>query len=118
MLLQNASPFAKKTFSFFAVCAGRGLQHSGLQLRGTARKRLGGQGGRGLGGLVQLFAGNGQHQLDAVLLIDAGGAGVVVHGGDVRVRVQGADLIDHALAHDVVGQTAEGLGADDVRDPE
>ncbi len=57
----KCKPFYKKTFAFFAVCAGRGLQHSGLQLRGTARKRLCGQGGRGFGGLVQLFAGHGQH---------------------------------------------------------
>ena len=28
--------------------------------------------------------------------------------------IQRADLVDHALAHDVVGQAAEGLGADDV----
>ena len=62
-----------------------------------------------LAGLVQLLAGHGQHQFDAVFLVDAGRAGVVVHGGDVRVRVQGADLIDHALAHNVVRQTAERL---------
>ncbi len=44
-----------------------------------------------LAGLVQLLAGYGQHQLDAVFLVDAGRAGVVVHGGNVRVRVQGAE---------------------------
>ena len=56
----------------------------------------------------------GQHQLDAVLLVDLGGAGVIVDGYDVGVGVVVLQAAHHALAHDVVGQAAEGLGADDV----
>ena len=56
----------------------------------------------------------GQHELDAVLLVDPGGAGVVVDGDDVAHGVVILQLADHPLAHDVVGQTAEGLGADDI----
>ena len=44
-------------------------------LRGTACDLLGGQGlclGRG----IQALLGHGQHQLDAVFLVDLGGAGV------------------------------------------
>ena len=55
-----------------------------------------------------------EHQFDAVFLVDPGGTGVVVDGGDVCVGIDGADLVDHALAADVVGQAAEGLGADNV----
>ena len=42
----------------------------------------------------------GQHQLDAVLLIDLGRAGVVIDRDDVRLRIDLADLADHALARD------------------
>ena len=62
--------------------------------------------------------GVGQHQLDPVLLVDLGGAGVIVDGHDVGVRVVVLQLADHTLAHNVVGQAAEGLGAHDVLVPE
>ena len=85
----------------------------GLHLGGAAGQLLGGDGAGG-GRLFQPLAGHGQHQLDAVFLVDPGGAGVIVHGGDVRLGVAGADLVDHALAHNVVGQAAERLGAHNV----
>ncbi len=66
------------------------------------------------GVLLGQATGVGQHQLDAVLLVDLGGAGVVVDGHDIAPGVVVLELADHALAHDVVGQAAEGLGADDV----
>lgn len=74
------------------------LLHRGCHLGCAAGQFFGGQRADGSDGRVQLFAGDRQHQLDAVLLVHAGGAGVVVHRRDVGVRVQGADLIDHALA--------------------
>jgi len=76
--------------------------------------------GSGSGGfLLFLFLfgdalGVGQHELDAVFLVDLCRAGVVVHGDDVGVGVIVLQGADHALADDVVGQAAEGLGADDV----
>ena len=64
--------------------------------------------------LRRLPLGVGQHELDAVFLVDLGGAGVVIHGDNVGVRVVVFQDPDHALAHNVVGQAAEGLGTDDV----
>ncbi len=63
---------------------------------------------------AQFFLGNGQHQLDAVFLIDPGGAGVVVDGGDVGLGYSARILLIMPLPHDVVGQAAEGLGTDDL----
>ena len=58
--------------------------------------------------------GVGQHQLNPVFLIDFGGAGVVVNGHNIAVRILLFQLADHPLAHNVVGQAAEGLGAYDI----
>ena len=57
----------------------------------------------------------GDHELEPVELIDLTGARVVVDADDVGLRVAAADLAEHALADDVVGQAAEGLAAHDVR---
>ena len=54
-------------------------------------------------GAGEALARHGQHQLDAVFLIDLGRAGVVVDGHDVGLGVHLGDLADLALAHDVVG---------------
>ena len=55
-----------------------------------------------------------EHELDAVLLVDLAGAGVVVDRHDVGLRIKLLDLAQHTAADDVVWQTAKGLGADDV----
>ena len=55
-----------------------------------------------------------EHELDAVLLVDLAGAGVVVDRHDVGLRIEFLDLAQHAAADDVVWQTAKRLGADDV----
>ena len=55
-----------------------------------------------------------KHELDAVLLVDLGCTGIVVYRDNVRLRVDLADFADHALAGNVIGQTAERLGADDI----
>ena len=52
--------------------------------------------------------GVGQHQLDAVLLVDLGGAGVVVDSHHIAVRVVVLQLADHALAHDGLGRQPKG----------
>lgn len=76
--------------------------------------------GSGSGGfLLFLFLfgdalGVGQHELDAVFLVDAGGAGVIVERRDVCRGIGAAQGGDHAAAGDVVRQAAERLGADDV----
>ena len=59
-----------------------------------------------LGGLLLLghALGVGQHELDPVLLVDLGGAGVVVDGNNIGVGVVLLQLADHTLAHDMVGQ--------------
>lgn len=62
----------------------------------------------------QVLLGGGEHQLDAVQLIDLAGAGIVVDGYDVGAGESLAQLFDHALAHHMVRQAAEGLGADDI----
>ena len=64
--------------------------------------------------LPKAFLGHTQHQLDTVLLVHPRCARVIVDGCDVGAGIYGADLIDHSFAADVVGQAAEGLGADDV----
>ena len=63
---------------------------------------------------VVLHLGGGDHELDAVELIDLAGAGIVIDGDDIGLGVAASDLTEHALAHHVVGQTGEGLAAHDV----
>ena len=61
--------------------------------------------------LLQVLHRGGEHQLDAVELIDLAGAGVIVHGGDIGVGIGLAQGLDDAFAHNVVGQAGEGLDA-------
>ena len=63
----------------------------------------------------QIFIGGGEHQLDAVELVDLARAGVVVHGNDVRPRVRLAQRLDDALADHMVRQARKRLDAHDVR---
>ena len=56
---------------------------------------------------AEVLLGHGDHELDAVELVHLGGAGVVVHGHDVALRVHLAQALDHGLAHHVVGQARE-----------
>ena len=58
--------------------------------------------------------GGGEHQLDTVQLIDLAGAGIVIDGHHIGFWISSAQLLNHALAHHMVRQTAEGLGADNV----
>ena len=46
--------------------------------------------------------GNRKHQLNAVFLVDAGGAGVVVDRRDIGLGIEFPNPIDHALAADMV----------------
>ena len=56
----------------------------------------------------------GDHQFDAIELVRLTRAGVVVDRDDVRLRVEPADLAEHATARDMVRQARERLRADDV----
>lgn len=64
--------------------------------------------------LFQVLLGGGEHELDAVELVDFAGAGVVVDGYDVGGRICLPEGFDNALAYNVVRQAAEGLGTYDV----
>ena len=64
----------------------------------------------------KIFVGGGQHQLDAVQLVDLAGARIVIHGHDIGLREGLAELLDHAFSHHMVGEAAEGLRADNVGD--
>ena len=64
--------------------------------------------------LSELLPGVGQHQLDAVLLIDRRSRGVIINGHDVGIGIIVLQRTDHTFAHDVVGQASEGLRAHDV----
>lgn len=64
--------------------------------------------------LFQILLGGGEHELDAVELVDFAGAGIVVDGHDVGGRISFPQGFDNALAYDVVRQAAEGLGTYDV----
>ena len=57
-----------------------------------------------------------EHQFDTVQLVYFTGTGVIVDGNDVGLRVAAAKLFDDTLADNVVGQTAKGLGANDIID--
>ena len=63
---------------------------------------------------AHVLLGHADHELDAVELVDLGCTGVIVHCDDVALGVLAAQLLDHGLAHHVVGQAREGLRADDV----
>ena len=63
---------------------------------------------------VQVLLGGSQHQFDPVELVDLGSTRIVVDGRYIGLGIEPADLLDDALAHDVVGEAAEGLDADDV----
>ncbi len=66
---------------------------------------------------LHILEGRGEHELDAVQLVDFGSTGVVVDGHEIGVGVVCTDLLQYALSDDVVGQAAEGLDADDVLGP-
>lgn len=65
--------------------------------------------------LLQLLYCRSKHELDAVELVYLGCARVVVYGYDVAFRMATAQLLDYALAYDVVWQTGKRLGADNIR---
>ena len=65
--------------------------------------------------LFQILLGGGEHELDAVELVDFAGAGIVVDGHDVGSKLCLPQDLDNALTSDVVRQAAEGLGTYDVR---
>ena len=62
----------------------------------------------------QTFPPNRQHEFDPVLLIYPRRAWIIVNGRNIRLRVLFPDFVDHALAADVIGQTAERLRADNI----
>ena len=61
------------------------------------------------------FYSSGKHKLDSVQLIYLAGARVVVNSNNICFRMPAADLLDHALAYNVVWQAAKGLNTHDVR---
>ena len=63
---------------------------------------------------AHVFLSHADHELNTVELVDLGRAGVVVHRDDIALGMLAAQLLDHGLAHHVVGQAREGLRADDV----
>ena len=65
---------------------------------------------------LQIFLRRSQHQFNTVQLVYFTGTGVIVDGNDVGLRVAAAKLFDDTLADNVVGQTAKGLGANDIID--
>lgn len=67
--------------------------------------------------LLHIFARCGQHQFDSVQLIHFAGAGIVVNGYDVGLRILLAKLLNHAFSDHMVGQASKGLGADDIGRP-
>ena len=64
--------------------------------------------------LILRLARIGEHELDAVFLVDSGSARIVVNGNQVDVRVRLLDGLHHPFAYDVIGQTSKGLGDDHV----
>ena len=65
---------------------------------------------------VDVFESHGEHEFDAVELVDLAGAWVVVDGCDVGVGVEFAEAFDHALACDVVGEARKWLNTEDIFD--
>ena len=57
---------------------------------------------------------HGQHQANPVLLIDLCGGEIIVNGHNVDSGMNLGQAPDHALAVDVIGETAKRLGTDDV----
>ena len=64
--------------------------------------------------VFHIFLGHRQHQFDAVELVDLTGTGIVVHGGNVGLRIVLFQDLDHTLTNHMVGQARKGLNADDV----
>ena len=62
----------------------------------------------------QFFPRSGEHQLEAVLLIDSAGTGIVVYGDDIYVGISFFDGAHHTLAADMIWQAAERLHADNI----
>ena len=51
---------------------------------------------------IQIFARGGEHELDAIELVDLGSAGVIVHGDDIGLGIGAAQGLDDTLADDVI----------------
>lgn len=66
------------------------------------------------GPLLQPFPRHRQHQLNPVLLVDPGSAGIIVNGRDVGLGIEFPDTVNHALSADMIGQTSERLCADNI----
>ena len=63
---------------------------------------------------AHVLLGHADHQLNAIKLVDLRGTRVVVHRHDVALGMLTAQLLDHRLAHHVVGQARKRLCADDI----
>ena len=63
---------------------------------------------------AHVLLGHADHQLDAIKLVDLRGARVVIHRHDVALGMLTAQLLDHRLAHHMVGQARKRLRTDDI----
>lgn len=57
-----------------------------------------------------------EHEFETVLLINAGGAGVVINSDDIDVGIVLFDRAHHTFADYMIGQTAERLDTNDIVD--
>jgi hypothetical protein len=62
----------------------------------------------------ELFLCYSEHQIDPVLLIDFGGGRIIIDGCDICLREQLTDPVGDAFAGNMVWQTAEWLGTDNI----
>ncbi len=62
----------------------------------------------------QIFISGAQHQLDSVQLIYLAGSRIVIDGYNIGFRMFKPQFFDDAFAHNVIGQAAEGLSADNI----
>ena len=56
----------------------------------------------------------GQHQFDAVELVDFAGTGIVIDCHDVGYRIAAAQLFDHAFSYDMVWKAGKWLDTYDI----
>ena len=63
---------------------------------------------------LQVFLRGRKHQLDSIELVDLGSTRIIVDGHNIRRRELMADLLDNALANDVVWQAGKRLCTDDI----
>ena len=64
--------------------------------------------------ILEIFLGCRQHQFDPVELVDFAGSGIIVYGNDIGLRMLPAQFFNDTLSDNMVGQTAEGLRADNI----